>query len=61
MQVELLVDLSCLTQPSGAAVLQPLKCLLVSISLWDGEEGANMERFGGSVSLLPHLCPLRVP
>ena len=30
-------------------------------SLWDGGEGANTERFQGSVPLLPDLCSLSVP
>ena len=33
----------------------------VSISLWDGTDHANTERFQGSDPLLPHLCPLSVP
>ena len=31
------------------------------ISLWDGQEPANTERFQGLVPLLPRLCPLSVP
>ena len=31
------------------------------ISLWDGGEGANTERFQGSSPLLPDLCSLSVP
>ena len=34
---------------------------LFHTSLSDVEEHANMERFHGLPSLLPHLCPLSVP
>ena len=34
---------------------------LTGISLWDGGEPANTERFQGSVPLLPDLCSLSVP
>ena len=34
---------------------------MVHISLGDGEEYANTERFQGSPRLLPRLCPLSVP
>ena len=33
----------------------------VPISLWDIRNGANTERFQGSVLLLPHFCLLSVP
>ena len=38
------------------------RCFLPTyISLWDGTDPANTERFQGSDPLLPHLCSLSVP
>ena len=41
--------------------IHPNRAQGLAISLWDGQEHANTERFQGSVPSLPRLCPLSVP